>query len=60
MTTSGVSSFSFNRDQIIKSSLRKLGAIEAGEKQTEGSQSHCEKVPEVGADVDALESLRHI
>lgn len=31
MTTSGTATFNFNRDQIIKSALRKIGAIAAGE-----------------------------
>lgn len=31
MTTSGTTTFSRNRDQIIKSALRKVGAFEAGE-----------------------------
>lgn len=31
MTTSGTSTFNYNRDQIIRASLRKLGAIQAGE-----------------------------
>ncbi len=31
MTTSGAVSFNYNRDQIIKASLRKIGAIAAGE-----------------------------
>lgn len=31
MTTSGTSTFNFNRDQIIKSAARKIGAIASGE-----------------------------
>jgi hypothetical protein len=31
MTTSGTSTFNYNRDQIIRAALRKIGAIQAGE-----------------------------
>lgn len=31
MTTSGVSTFNYSRDQIIRAALRKVGAIQAGE-----------------------------
>lgn len=37
MPTSGTSTFNFNRDQIIKSALRKIGVIAAGE--TPGAQT---------------------
>lgn len=41
MTTSGVSSFNFNRDQIIKSSLRKIGAIASGETPDSSTIQDC-------------------
>lgn len=41
MATSGTSSFNFNRDQIIKAALRKIGAIAAGETPDAQTISDC-------------------
>lgn len=41
MTTSGTTTFNFNRDQIIKSALRKIGAIASGETPDAQTISDC-------------------
>lgn len=41
MTTSGTATFNFNRDQIIKSSLRKIGAIASGETPDANTVQDC-------------------